>query len=281
MGISDFRVASQDLADGDLELEAREGESIEVVARGVEGGGENHDVEEYIREELMLAYPVDEADGELMPIEHVERMHTDLLRHMRDEGLRAPSLKVPEGQTFTLSNPDGAGRATAIYKELDASGVSSSSPGGPGTKSRTFISSGTTTENVASGGAATAVVETSTNPPQLPDFPFEEDVSTGYEYDLQALALVVAGTAGGDTSIDGFKLTSDETDFLARDSAFVDPSLARFPSADMTVLPMMFPSTPTFTPGEELELTLDVSNGGGGAQDAIVDATYVFYRRSV
>ena len=46
-------------------------------------------------------------------------------------------------------------------------------------------------------------------------------------------------------------------------------------------MPFVFPETPTFSPGDELDIEVQATEGGTGDQDAVVDVTCVFYRRDV
>ena len=281
MGLMDLRVEEQDLSAGDLELEAKMGESLRVIARGVGGGNADTIVEEYIREETMTAFPADDGETEVLLEETVRTQQTDFFAALRDYGFRAPELMIPEGQTYQLTSWTGSGTATVLYEEMGAGRADGNQPGGPGTKTRTFVSTGQIVEEVPSGGTETTDVDSSVNPSQLNDWPYEENVEANYEYDLQALSLGLDSGSGGNTSLDAFRLTSAESDFLARESALVDPGLAQFPDATLDIWPLMFQTTPTFSPGADLDLTVEISNSGSGAEDAIVNAMMVFYRRAV
>ena len=281
MPTTEVRIEEQDLSNGDLELEALSGESIEIVARGVAGAAAGTIIEEYVREELMFAFPADEGDENVLLEDTVQTMHTDLTRWLDDHGFRAPPLGIPEGQTYTLASSTGSGTATVLYREQSPGSVNDSQPGGPSTKTRSYASSGEVTETIPSGESETFVVDESVQPAQLDDFPFSQDCPPNREYDLQAMMIGLSGDSGGNVSLDGVRLTSDETDFLARDSQFIDPALMQYPSVDLAVMPMTFPDVPTFSPGEDLDVTVSAENSGSGAEDAIVHMTAIFYRRSV
>jgi hypothetical protein len=281
MALSDMRVVEQDLSAGDLSLDARDGESLEILARGISGTDPDTTIEEYIREELMLAYQHDQGDETVFMEETVRRQHRDILGYLRDMGLRVPMLSVPEGQTYTLASSTETGTATVLYREMGVGSAGQGRPGGPETKSRSFISSGRITETVASGTTETPDVDTSVQPAQLDGFPFAEDCPPNREYDLQAMMLSLSGGSGANVSLDSFKVTSDETDFLARQSSVVDPGLAQYPNAELTTVPMVFVDEPTFSPGADLDVTVTVSNSGSGDEDAVVDCSILFYRRSV
>jgi len=281
MPVTDIRVIEQDLSSGDLELEARSDESIQVVARGVSGADTGTIIEEYIREELMFAFPADEGDENILLEDTVQTMHTDLSRYLDEHGFRAPNLAIPEGQTYTLASTTGSGTATLLYREQSPGSVNDSQPGAPGTKTRSFASSGEVTETIASGETDTFEVEESVQPAQLDDFPFSQDCPPNREYDMQAMMIGLSTDSGANVTLDGVRLTSEGTDFLARDSQFVDPALMQYPTIDLATMPMTFPDVPTFSPGEDLDITVSATNSGSGAEDAIVHTTVLFYRRSV
>jgi hypothetical protein len=281
MALPEMRIAEQNLSAGDLELEAREGESLMIMARGISGGAAGDVVEEYIREELMLSYQAHAGDDEVFPDQLTEDLHTDLLHWMREAGMSAPALKVPEGQDYVISNPAGNGTATVLYKEMSAGFVSGNEPGAPETKTRTFISSGQTTQSLAAGTTGTFALSDSLNPAQLADWPYEEDVAHNYEYDLMAASIELDAGSGANTSLDGIKMTTEEVDFLARDSAFVDPLLAQYVGPALDVHPLIFLDAPTFSPGDELDTTVQASNSGSGAEDAVINSSMIFHRRGV
>jgi hypothetical protein len=98
---------------------------------------------------------------------------------------------------------------------------------------------------------------------------------------MQAMMIGLSTDSGANVTLDGVRLTSEGTDFLARDSQFVDPALMQYPTIDLATMPMTFPDVPTFSPGEDLDITVSATNSGSGAEDAIVHTTVLFYRRSV
>ena len=281
MPTTDIRVIEQDLSAADLELEARSDESLEIVARGVSGAAAGSIIEEYVREELMFAFPADEGDENILREATVQTMHTDFTRWLDEHGFRAPNLVVPEGQTYNLTSTTGSGSATLLYRERSPGTVNDSQPGAPATKTRSFASSGEVTQSIAAGASETFPVEESVQPAQLDDFPFSQDCPPNREYDMQAMMIGLSADSGANVTLDGVRLTSEGTDFLARDSQFVDPALMQYPNAALTVLPMTFPDVPTFSPGEDLDIAVSAANGGSGAEDATVHTTVLFYRRSV
>lgn len=282
MDLHDVRVEEQDLSAGDLTIEASDNESLEILARGVSGGADDDIIQEAVDEETMLAYPATDGEAEVFPEPVVENLNTDVHAKLRGMGLNAPTIKVPEGDEYQLINENDNGNATVLYRQGNAQMVNGSQPGGPDTKTRTFITSAETTEEIAANSTETVNVETSQNPGILRDFPYEEDVPAQREYDLQALMLVAdSADTGTDVALDSFRLQSEEREFLAKDSAFVDVDLAQYPNDDLTRLPFVFPAEPTFEPGDELDLQVEATESGGAAGDIVVDATMVFYRRGV
>jgi len=282
MDLHDLRVEEQDLTSGDLSIEASDNESLEILARGIEGGADDDIMQEAVDEETMLAYPATDGEAEVFPEPAVHNLKTDIHGKLREMGLSAPTIKVPEGDEYQLINDNSNGTATVLYRQGNATMVNGGQPGGPDTKTRTFISSAEETQEIAGNSTETIDVETSQNPGILRDWPYEEAVPAQREYDLQALMVTLdsAGT-GTDIALDSVRLQSEEREWLAKDSAFVDTALAQYPNDDLTTLPYVFPAEPTFSPGDELDVQVEATESGGGAADAVVDVTTVFYRRGV
>ena len=281
LDLHDLRVEEQDLSADDLSIEADTGESLEIVARGVSGANADDQIIESVDEETMLAYQ--HEDGlELFPEEVVENQGTDVHAMLREMGLAAPTLKVPEGDTYQLVN-DGsdAGTATVLYRQGRAVDVSPNDPGHPNTKTRTFVTTAETTQSVASSSTEVVDLNTSGNPGILRDWPWEEEVPPNREYDLQAIAVELDGDSGGNITLDGFRLQSEEREFLAKDSAFVDVALANYPDTTLDDLPLVFPAAPTFSPGDNLDVQVEATNSNTADEDAVVNATIVSYRRPV
>lgn len=278
--LHDVRIEEQDLSSGDLTLEADTGESLEILARGVASGADEDVIEESVGEEFLLAYQADDGDDELFPEPVVHNLHRDLLGHLRTMGFNAPSIKVPEGETYVIDNPNDNGNATVLYREGGAQMATGNEPGGPDTKTRTFISNAQVSKSVAASTTEVEQVDASVNPTQLSDFPYEEDVEQGREYDLQGLMVALDNSTSGIT-LEGFRLVSEEQRWIARDSAFVDATNADYPNDDLTTIPYVFPEQPTFSPGDELTLEVEVTDTSAGSNTAIVNAAMVFYRRGI
>jgi hypothetical protein len=282
MDLHDTRVEQQDLSSGPLTIEAEDRESIMVKARGVVSGSDDDIVQESIDEETMLSYPVTDDGAELFPGPALDATKTDVHGKLREAGLAAPMLKVPEGDEYRLSTDGSTGTATVLYTQGNAQMVQNSNEGAPGNKNRTFISSAEETQAIAGSTTETVDITTSQNPGILRDFPYTEDVPANREYDLQALAITLdSAGSGSNISLDGFRLQSEEREFLAKDSAFVDTDLAPYPSDDLTTLPFVFASEPTFSPGDELDIQVEATNGTSGEEDAVIDVSTIFYRREV
>jgi hypothetical protein len=276
------RVAEQDLSADDLLIEADTNESLEILARGVSGANADDQLIESVDEETMLAYEHEDPDGELFPEEALQNRQMDVHAMLRDMGLTAPTIKVPEGDEYQLVNDTSdAGSATVYYRQGRATDVSPNDPGHPDTKARTFVTTAETTETISQGTTETVDLDGSANPGILRDWPWEEEVPANREYDLQAIMFQLDGDSGGNVTLDSFRLQSEEREFLAKDSAFISTSLAQYPNADLTRTPYVFPEEPTFSPGDNLDIQVEASEGGAGDQDAVVNATIVAYRRPV
>jgi len=282
MDLHDVRVEQQDLSSGALTIEASDRESLMILARGIAGGGDDDIIQESIDEETMLAYPATDGEAELFPGPVVDNLNTDVHGRLREAGLEAPMLKVPEGDEFRLTTSGSSGTATVLYRQDEAVMVSENQEGAPGSKNRTFISSAEETQTITASSVETVDVTTSQNPGILRDFPYSEDVPASREYDLQALAIALdSAGSGANVQLNGFRLQSEEREFLAKDSAFVDTDLAQYPNDDLTTLPFVFSAQPTFGPGDELDLQVEAENTTSGDEDAVIDVSMVFYRREV
>jgi len=282
LDLHDVRVEEQDLSSDDLLIEADTGESLEILARGVSGANADDQLIESIDEETMLAYEHEDPDGELFPEEVLQNRQMDIHAMLRDMGFRAPTLKVPEGDEYQLVNDSSdAGTATVYYRQGRSQDVSANEPGHPDTKTRTFVTTAETTQTISQGTTETVDLDTSANPGILRDWPWEEEVPPNREYDLQAIMFDLDGDSGGDVTLDNFRLQSEEREFLAKSSAFVDVDLAQYPDTDLTRIPFLFPEEPTFSPGDNLDVQVEATEGGTGDQDAVVNATIVSYRRPV
>jgi hypothetical protein len=283
--IRQLRFEEQDLSSGDLVLEADSNESYVVMDFGVDGGGEDAIVTVSIGEETMFAFPAEDAEDTLFREDSLQLYGYSLYGFMRNMGIPAPMLQVPEGDDLTVTTSGSSGTATVKYREGSASLASPNQPGGPGTKERVYPVSGEgTATSVADGTQATIDVETSRQPSALDDFPFGEDVPSNREFDLLAIALALDGDVTSGT-IDDFRLTTEEQRFLAQDAEFVDADNAQFPNENPDEGPLLFPlETPgpqTYSPGDELDLEVRATNTSGGSGDLNVKATFVFDRRSI
>jgi hypothetical protein len=282
LDLHDIRVERQDLSSDDLLIEADDNESLEILGRGVTGANADDQILESIDEETMLAYQHEDGGGEIFPEEALRNRQQDIHAMLRGMGFEAPTLKVPEGDEYQLVNDTSdAGTAVVYYRQGRAQDVSPNQPGHPNNKTRTFLSTSETTQEIAQGTTEVVDLETSAQPGILRDFPWEEDVPPQREYDLQAIMFHLDGDSGAQVSLDTFRLQSEEREFLAKESAFVDADLAQYPSNDLTTIPFLFPAEPTFGPGDELDIQVEASESGTGDQDAVVNCTCMFYRRDV
>jgi len=282
LDLHDVRVEEQDLSADDLSIEADTNESLTILSRGISGANADDQLIESIDEETMLAHEHEDPDGELFPKEAVQNRQQDIHAMLRDMGLQAPTLKVPEGDEYRLVNDTSdAGTAVVYYTQGRAQDVSMNDPGHPNTKERTFVSTAETTQTISQGTTETVNLDVSANPGILRDWPWEEEVPPNREYDLQAIMFNLDADSGGNVTVDSFRLQSEEREFLAKDSAFIDVDQAQYPNTDLTRVPFLFPAEPTFSPGDNLDVQVEASEGGTADQDAVVNATIVAYRREV
>jgi len=280
--LESLRFEEQAFTNGSLTLEADSGESLMVHALGVSGATDDDTIQVAIDEETMLSFQYDGNGGTLFQTSHVEEQQTDILGVLRDEGLDVPKLKVPEGDELRVINDSSnTGTATVAYAEMGPQAVRASDEGGPGNKTRTFVSTGRESVTVESGETVVEEIDTSVNPGILRDWPYEEDVPPQVEYDLQAIGFRIgSGSVSGVTDV-GFRLQTSEREFIARESAFVDVDLAPHPDGDLTRLPLVFPEQPTFEPGDDLTIEVQLSDDDSSSTTVEVEVAIVAYRRDV
>jgi hypothetical protein len=280
--LESLRFEEQSFSSGSLTLEADSGESLMVHALGVEDANANDTIQVAIDEETMLAFQHDANGRTLFQTSHIEEQQTDILGVLRDEGLDVPKLKVPEGDELRVINDTSStGSVTVAYSEMGPQAVRASEEGGPGTKTRTFVSTGRESVTVGSGETVVEEIDTSANPGILRDWPYEEDVPPQVEYDLQALGINVGdGSLTGVQDV-GFRLQTSEREFLARDSAFIDVDLAPHPDGDLSRLPLVFAEQPTFEPGDDLTVEVTLSDANSSSTTVEVEVAIVAYRRDV
>jgi hypothetical protein len=282
MALESLRVEEQDLSSDDLLLEADTGESLMIAALGVSGCNDNDTLQVAIDEETMLSFQFDNGGNTLFQESHLNSQQTDVLGKLREAGLDVPMLKAPEGSEVQIINSSSAaGSATVLYSQMGPQGVRDNEEGAPGNKTRTFISTGSETITVDSGETLVETIDTSVNPGILRDWPYEEDVPPGTEYDLQAIGVLEGDGTESGVEISGVRLQSEEREFLARDSAFISPDLLPHPDNDLTELPLVFPEQPTFSPGDDLDIQVEVSDTNSSTSDIVVEIAVVAYRRDV
>jgi len=285
--IRQLRFEEADLSTGsnELVLDAEANESYRVMDLGIDGADDDTITEITVGEESMFAFPSDDGDDSLFREDSLQQFGYSLYGFMRQAGLPAPMLQVPEGDELVVSNDTNSGTATVVYQQGDANLAQPGQAGGPETKRRVYPVSGTAVESsAASSTQFTLELETSRQPAQYDDFPFGTEVASNREYDLLALCLNLEEFGGSGGSIDDFRLTTEEQRFLAQDAEFVDAANAQYPALDPDNGPLVFPvSAPgpqTYTPGDELDLEVRATNGNSQG-DLRVGATFIFDRRPV
>jgi hypothetical protein len=261
------RVEEQDLSSSDLTLSADNGESIEILARGISGGSQDDVIEEKVDEVSLLNYQANEGGAEIFPEDAINNYRQDLLGLYRSMGAPLPTIKVPSGTTYTLNNPNDNGTATVIYKDRNDETLSRAQPGGPESNERTFITVG---EGVASSVGTTSTttqeIDTSTNIGGIEPFPYEEDVPSRREYDVMAVMVELAEDQTSSRTLDNVRLNTEEQDFLERSGQLVNADLFQYPVGDWTTLPWLFKDPDgelrpiTFEAGSDLTVEVEVTN---------------------
>lgn len=282
--ISEFherRVEEADLSTGDneLRLSADTNESYMVTDLGVDGGNEDTLVTVTIGEESMFVFPGTDDEDTLFREDSLKDGGRSLYGYMRMKGLPAPPLQVPEGDDLIITTDTDSGIASVFYEEGPASMASPDQPGGPGTKQRVYPVTAEQTINASGSNQNTFTDFNSVQPAQFEDFPFGEDCPSNREFDLLATAIVLDDDGPGGSSLDDFRILTEEQRPLAKDGDFVSTDFAGYPDLDLSITPFIYPGRPTFSPGDELDTEVRATAGGSG--DYTVQVTHIFERRGV
>lgn len=284
-----IRVEEQDLSTGNLELSPDRNESIEILARGIDSGGDEDVIVERVDETAVLNYPADEGDDELMKRDYIRDKHTDFLGFMMRMGFNLPTIKVPSGTTYELDNPNDAGTALVLYQDFNREEFSRDSPGGPEARRRPFISVAQTTETIGTNTTEEVEILDGVNQGGIEPWPWENDVPDDREYDLMAIAVDEDGSSGANIDVQTVRLEHNQQRFLENDQEFVDEELFDYPDDALDNLPWMFmspatgdPDPLTFTPGDELNVEVEANNANTtGTEDAVVNAFVIARERRV
>jgi hypothetical protein len=280
-----MRFEEADLSSGDLVLQAEANESYQIMDIGVDGGNDESITEVTIGEESMIAFPSEDGESTLFREDSLQAYGSTLYGYMRNEGIPAPMLEVPEGDELVVSSTTSSESVTVKYREGNAALADAGAAGGPETKRRVYPVTGEgTATSVADATQATIELSDSLQPAQYDNFPFGTDCPSNREYDLLALALAIDGDTTGGT-VDNFRLTAEEQRFIGKDSAFISADNAAYPALDPNEGPLIFPMSgggpQTYSPGDELDIEVQATNTSGASGDLVVKATVVFDRRPI
>jgi len=275
--VRDWQYLSQDLSSADLELEAKAGQGFEIFEVGIDGGAADSKGIISIGGVTMMNFPASDAKEGIAPVPFVDVNPNTLLKMCRDKLPDVPTLKVPEGKKFVLSNGGVAGTGYIFYRELSEGDIPRvDAPGAPNSLTRLFISHGKAEWSVAAGQTEVHKVDTSLNVPELRDFPFEEAVPADLKYRLLGFATRKGDGSGADITYSGIRMWFKEQSWLKKEEEWADPSLFPYNVASAYNPVFFFPTPMVFEPHQELTFEVQCSNAGGSAETAQIFVTCFF-----
>jgi len=275
-----YRVARQDLAVANLELEARVDEGFEVLDIGIRNGAAGLVAQLIIGNEIMSGIPCDNNAENVAPVPRVEtnthNLFAEILKYFPD----IPLYKVSAGEKLVISSGGAAGVANVFYRQLSGAEIPPKTAAGASEgASRLYISHGKTLQNVGIGLTADLILATPLNPVGTVNFPFNEVVPIKSEFDLLGFATSKGAGSGANISYDGLRLWKLQESLLARDQAFITPTLYPYPTDNIDQPLFLFPKRITFAGNEEFKIETRVTNAGAGIQAAEIFFTAVFLLR--
>jgi len=279
--VRDWQYLSQDLSVADLELEAKTGQGFEVFEVGIDGGAADSKGVITIGGVTMMNFPASDGAEGVAPVPWIDENPNSLIKMCREKLTDVPTLKIPEGKKFVLTNDGVAGTGYIFYRELSEADIPRiDAPGAPNSLSRLFISHGKAEWSVAAGETEIHKVDTSLNVPELRDFPFEEAVPAGLRYRLLGFATRKGAGSGADITYSGIRMWFKEQSWLKTEEEWADPTLFPYNAANK-YYPIRFLPTPMiFEPHQELTFEVQASNAGGSAETAQIFVTCFFYQEA-
>jgi len=279
--VRDWQYLSQDLSAADLELEAKAGQGFEIFEVGIDGGAAGSKGIITIGGVTMMNFPASDAKEGIAPVPFIDNNPNTLLKMCREKLPDVPTLKVPEGKKFVLTNDGVAGTGYIFYRELSEGDIPrADAPGAPNSLNRLFISHGKAEWSVAAGATEAHKVDTSLNVPELRDFPFEEAVPAGLRYRLLGFATRKGDGSGADITYSGIRMWFKEQSWLKKEEEWASPSLFPYNIASQYNPVFFFPTPMVFEAHQELTFEVQCSNAGGADETAQIFVTCFFLQEA-
>ncbi len=273
------RVKIQDLAVGDLELDARVGEGFIIKSIGIDSGADGLVSRLLIGDELMTGIPADSGEENVVPVKGKNTNTWQLIETLRKRFPELPEYKVSEGEKLVLTSDGSAGVGYIFFQQLGAEQIPrKEDPGGSRGKDRLFVSHGQINQNVAATTTEDIVAAVSLNPTGLPDFPFGALVPAFETFELMGFSVSTGAASGANITFDGLKLWKRNESILARDEQFVEPSIFPYNKDDIDKPMFRFPVKYVFGGNEELKVEARITNAAGAPELAEIFFTFFFRR---
>lgn len=276
--IRDWQYLKQDLSAADLELDAKAGQGFEVFEVGIDAGAADSKGIITIGGVTMMNFPASDAKEGVAPVPWIDANSNSLLKMVREKLAEVPTLKIPEGKKFVLSNAGVAGTGYIFYKEFSEAEIPRmDAPGAPNNLTRLFVSHGKAEWEIPATKQEVHKVDVSLNVPELRDFPWEEAVPAGLRYRLLGFSTILGAASGADITYDGLRMWFKEQSWLKKEEEWSEPALFPY-NAAAAYHPIRFlPSPMPFEAHQELTFEVQAANGHEtNAETAVIMVTCFF-----
>ena len=284
--------------DDDLELQARSGESILIKDVRVYNPASNYATLR-VEKTTVGYFRVGGTLGNHLGFTPTDSTKKTILGYLAEKGIFT-GFPVAEGETFTISGVAQTGAIQqVVYEIYDAGDITNTMENGSHATDYIFINYGR-----PSGVADGDNLYTSTqNPAEFPDFPFGQNVPSGYEITMLGILASDVGKSSGSGA--NIQITKYLKFVKGREVQYDEkrkgiPLIGATPTSDGTLIgqgnslvgnytdvdtrePFMFPEGQTFIGGEELNIyvTTDVTTGSANLSTDEVEIGLILKVRKV
>jgi len=269
-----YRIEYQDLTAADLILQAEVGEGFIIDEIGISTGQPDLISPVFIGDTTMLCLPADDGAVHICPVGGKDINQNTLFATLLKKYPDIPLLKVPSGKTLKIPKIATSGKAYVQYRKVIGDQVPApDAAGAPYGYPRLFISHSRVKWSVPAGATEYRDVTENMNPAGLIGFPAVGDVPAGYIYDLIGLATWTTGVVGTNITHIGIRIWKLEKSLLAKDEAWIDPSLYPYNRNDIDKPFFTFPKPISFVADETCKIQMQVKSTDAAPQVATVYVT--------
>jgi len=275
-----YRVKYQDLSVDDLVLKADVNEGYEILDVGFISGGTDVVAEFKINEETYLNVPIHYQFNLLMPQRMKGTNQNMFFEMVREQYTDVPTIKISEGERYIITTGKQTGQVFVTYKQYSGRDIPmSTDTGGKESDNRILISHGKGEVTISPDTTTEFYIDTSLNKIGVTKFPFEENASHKYNWNILGWCLTKGNGTGADIEIHGVQFWYREKSILAANREYVDIDLYPYPLVN-TDNRIFFIDTPiTFVPEETLQIRVKAKNTNTTtAQTARVDCTFIIHQ---